>query len=1695
MNNQNLIGRFEMVRNGRAIGWAISKINPKLHVRIQIVDQDGNILATGDAFNSRSDLKGLRIGFEICLPSKCFMKDRTLLQAVIAGTEDILPGGPHQISLASRFSYHIDGFVDRHKLTGWLNDHINPNSHFTIELMEEDEVISKSDTKGLIDEGGALGRFTFDMPEKYLDGEIHRFTFHCKELQWDIETRSYLTPLPEPVEDSEHYPFLDNSIWEMTPSAIQAQKTRLAATSAKSEIEQQIQTIEKKLINIEKDDLKVRYTLICQIGNLLKQDNKPTEALVQFKRAIAIDNSRTEAYAASADILISIGKEAEAEKLLLNAMRKLPEASDILQRIDKLQAMRRTKRVQIIAFYLPQFHPIPENEQWWGKGFTEWTNVTTAAPLFSGHLQPRRPTALGYYDLRLPETANAQFELAKRYGIDAFCYYYYWFNGKRILERPLQDLMEGRSGPFPFCICWANEDWTRSWDGMSGEILLAQNHTPESDLRFIQDVAPLLKHSNYVRFDGKPVLLIYRADKLATPKKTVKAWRDWCRKEGIGELHLCAVQAFGFDDPRPLGFDAAVEFPPHSLHEKYKQHNYYQKLAGLPNLVEHFSGSVYNYASIADAFMQRPREPYHLHRACFLAWDNTARRGKNAHIYHNFSISKYQQWLAHNFVRCAQEADTGMVFINAWNEWAEGAVLEPDSHFGYGLLEATRQTKAMFPLLTQNTYWKHNIPQFPAKRLESSERIIMVGHDAHPHGAQINMLHMARCLRRDLGMDVLILLKDGGKLVQEYERVGPTVVLGQDLGWQTTLTDLLRHYFALGTRKAICNTVVTGELASIIRSHGYTIVSLVHELPSLVESHGLQSACWHVAGHADNIVFASDIVAREFRDRFWPDSEKILIASQGIAFNPYHPKRTELRRQIRKELGFSDSALLIMGCGYGDTRKGIDLFVQMAGEVSRMIVNVTFVWVGNLDSGLAPYIQNDIKRLHLEDRLHITGRVDDTARYYIAADAFALTSREDPFPSVVMEAFDANLPVVAFDGGGGYVDIVNDRTGALIPYLDVPAMSKALAALLKDKRRHQRISKYVHQFCRTTFGYSAYMQKLLALLDGVPARAVNKGILKRQAWYEDAPRPAISAIVPNYNYGRYLELRLRTILDQTLPPDEIIILDDASGDYSLDIIRAVAEQSTIPIKLITNDKNTGNPFMQWAKGLEKANSELIWIAEADDYCEPTLLETLARELTDSSVVLAWCDSVIVDSLGNSHGFEYKTHYAKEFGDWWHSHFIMDGPKLIEKCLLSANLLPNASAALFRRKAVDVDLSMINQYYFSGDWWFWISLAEKGKVSYRAEALNYHRRHSQSVMGNILRESEKLIPETMAFYRRLGKYKPHIFGPKTRLDIFTRLEAMYRLFPQLQNQAVRLKEHPVFKMEYQALTEQFDPVAALKTANQPSPILLVISEDALADSEASMRLINYLQNRYKLQVAILASIDRAKIFIEVTGLDKKQVSILCKTSATKLSDKRTNKGHVSQTENLPDLLAKNRNVISHGLFSHVQIESLWKQNRLHWMLVAGKEFDTLLGSLPGDKTITLQALINAVKICDEACFISEYPPHAFAHMAQASRRPIYRLDLSKVNLKHGKKLSLQIDQDVQVALAASKTPEQWREVIQELEISRKENKIDTRLRLLIMGPEIDAIKSVINGKDFVEMIWIYEKPTDFFKTEKIRNING
>lgn len=344
------------------------------------------------------------------------------------------------------------------------------------------------------------------------------------------------------------------------------------------------------------------------------------------------------------------------------------------------------KKIKLIAFYLPQYHPIVENDLWWGKGFTEWTNVAKALPQFEGHYQPHLPGELGFYDLRIPEIQQRQVELARQYGLYGFCFYYYWFNGKRLLELPLDQYINNPEIDFPFCVCWANENWTRRWDGRSNEILIEQTHSLDMDGAIIHDLIPLFKHKNYIHIDGRPLFILYRADLLEDPIGTLNYWRKATLDAGLHDPFIVAAQTFNFIDPRLYGFDAAVSFPPHNIVD-------IPEITNRLNLLNRdYNGKVFNYPDLVKHLTRKKNvAPYRLFRTVFPSWDNEARQPGKGFTFAFSTPEEYKRWLFQmcKFTMEDLPEQERFVFINAWNEWAEGAHLEPDRRFGYAYLQAT----------------------------------------------------------------------------------------------------------------------------------------------------------------------------------------------------------------------------------------------------------------------------------------------------------------------------------------------------------------------------------------------------------------------------------------------------------------------------------------------------------------------------------------------------------------------------------------------------------------------------------------------------------------------------------------------------------------------------------------------------------------------------------------------------------------------------------------------------------------------------------------------------------------------------------------------------------------------------------------------------------------------------------------------
>ena len=350
--------------------------------------------------------------------------------------------------------------------------------------------------------------------------------------------------------------------------------------------------------------------------------------------------------------------------------------------------------MEVIAHYLPQFHPIPENDEWWGKGFTEWTNVAKARPLFPGHTQPHLPTDLGYYDLRLPEARKAQADLAREHGIHAFCYYHYWFSGKRILERPVDEILASGEPDFPFCLCWANENWTRTWDGGEKNVLLAQSYEEDDFKRHAQWLVKAFLDKRYLRHNGKPVFLVYRSSVIQGTERFAAVLRETAIAAGLEGVHLVRVESFSSErGPLPAGYDASMFFQPScTMDGRSLRRSTLRRWIAKTGLLDRtfIDNDIRPYSELVNYSLRMPAPEWPQHLCVTPMWDNSPRRKRGAKIFIDSTPELFKKWLVAT-IREATKRNDELVFVNAWNEWGEGNHLEPCERWGRRYLEALQE--------------------------------------------------------------------------------------------------------------------------------------------------------------------------------------------------------------------------------------------------------------------------------------------------------------------------------------------------------------------------------------------------------------------------------------------------------------------------------------------------------------------------------------------------------------------------------------------------------------------------------------------------------------------------------------------------------------------------------------------------------------------------------------------------------------------------------------------------------------------------------------------------------------------------------------------------------------------------------------------------------------------------------------------
>lgn len=360
--------------------------------------------------------------------------------------------------------------------------------------------------------------------------------------------------------------------------------------------------------------------------------------------------------------------------------------------------------IKPVAFYLPQFHTFKENNEWWGEGFTEWTNTRKATPKYEGHYQPREPhDDFGYYTLDNKEMLQKQAKLAKEHGIYGFCFYYYWFSGKRLMEKPLDIFLANKDIDINFCLCWANENWTRTWDGLEKNVLIKQDYTEEDDINFIKDLKKYIDDERYIKVDNKPVIIVYNPKAIPDCKKTFAAWRKTAKETGIGEILIWICQTHDINATKLNiinDVDGEIEFPPHKPNIAAVDLNkLYFENGCKPS-------ALYYYESIINSYLMRNRDKSNtlpVYKTVTLAWDNSARRNIGWVNLIYYSLESFYGWV-NDTVRYTEKAhkkDKQFMFINAWNEWAEGTYLEPDKKTGYANINTFSRALYNLPFMKE----------------------------------------------------------------------------------------------------------------------------------------------------------------------------------------------------------------------------------------------------------------------------------------------------------------------------------------------------------------------------------------------------------------------------------------------------------------------------------------------------------------------------------------------------------------------------------------------------------------------------------------------------------------------------------------------------------------------------------------------------------------------------------------------------------------------------------------------------------------------------------------------------------------------------------------------------------------------------------------------------------------------------------
>jgi glycosyltransferase involved in cell wall biosynthesis/GT2 family glycosyltransferase len=616
---------------------------------------------------------------------------------------------------------------------------------------------------------------------------------------------------------------------------------------------------------------------------------------------------------------------------------------------------------------------------------------------------------------------------------------------------------------------------------------------------------------------------------------------------------------------------------------------------------------------------------------------------------------------------------------------------------------------------------------FPARYFSKDIclKVLFVSHDASITGAPVLLLNIMQWLKHHAVVDMHLLLLHDGPLLPNFKECCP-VMLCPDAN-----PDLLElKEFCAIPDLIYANTIASVRSYESLSKMGIPIITHVHELERVIHLVANEEILKTMTTFTLRYIAASESVRQNLIVNHGIENSQTCTINDFISIDniPFPIDKKELRRQF----GLPEEGFLVVGCGMGSWRKGVDLFIEVAQRVivGSRLNNVHFCWIGDILPDIGKFIDHEkmVQEFGIIGKISFTGFRKDFKDFFHSADLFLLTSREDPFPLVALEACECQLPVICFADAGGMQDFIIRGAGYVVPYEDVDSMAEKVRVLLHDEKLRLSLGENARSLLVKSHTADIIVPQLLVEMRRIASK----------------PHP-VSVIVPNFNYARYLDQRLQSIFNQSFRDFEVIILDDASTDNSIEVLSQWKDRPGT--RLVRNKKNSGNVFKQWIKGLKEAKGDFIWIAEADDFCKEDFLLHSIRMLEDETVGLFYSQSVVIDENNENKG-EYLFHTNDISELRWKKDYIRNGVDEIEDTLYLKNTIPNASAVVFRRKYLQGLENVIDDYKMAGDWLSYVFVLKNSKIAFCHLPLNYHRRHSESVFGQANSSLEKATRASM-----------------------------------------------------------------------------------------------------------------------------------------------------------------------------------------------------------------------------------------------------------------------------------------------------------------------------------------------------------